>query len=374
MNVMEIILLVGGIGVFVASYFVGNKKEVENEESVKAAPVLDTELSEEDKNKIKEQVDSIIQDKMDNLSERTEARMDKISNTKILELNDYAETIMNEINRNHNETVFLYDMLNEKAKEVKNTVKDVNIAKKEVDRITSQRAVQENDNLVPADTKEAEKAVQKAQPEADKKEEPKKTEQSAQTSKANASKANMAGLNNQIDSSLYTNINKSSENVNYGYKAPEGSKDLAKERLMELVKSASAKTDKSKTDKAEAEKAEGDKTEKVKPEKAKAEKAKAEKSKTEKNKTEKPKSDKPKVEKAKKTSTTKKATSQAGELVKMAGLKADDIVAGFDENMTNNEKIEELSKKGVSNKEIAKVLNIGLGEVKLVVDVLNSSD
>lgn len=361
MNVMEIILLVGGIGVFVASYFVGNKKEVENEESVKAAPVLDTELSEEDKNKIKEQVDSIIQDKMDNLSERTEARMDKISNTKILELNDYAETIMNEINRNHNETVFLYDMLNEKAKEVKNTVKDVNIAKKEVDRITSQRAVQENDNLDSDDTKEAEKAVQKAQTETDKKEEPEKTEKTAQTSKVNASKVNMAGLNNQIDSSLYTNINKSSENVNYGYKAPEGSKDLAKERLMELVKSASAKADKSKADKAEAEK-------------AKAEKQKTEKSKTEKNKTEKTKSDKPKVEKAKKTSTTKKATSQAGELVKMAGVKADDIVAGFDENMTNNEKIEELSKKGVSNKEIAKVLNIGLGEVKLVVDVLNSSD
>jgi DNA-binding NarL/FixJ family response regulator len=34
----------------------------------------------------------------------------------------------------------------------------------------------------------------------------------------------------------------------------------------------------------------------------------------------------------------------------------------------------ELSKQGVSNKEIAKVLNIGLGEVKLVVDLLNSSD
>ena len=123
-------MLIGGIAVFIASYFVGNKKD-----SGSVAVHVDAELSEEDKIKIRKQVDSIIKDKIDNVSEQAEAQMDKISNTKMLELNDYAETIMSEINRNHNETVFLYDMLNEKAKEVKNTVKDVNIAKKEVDSI-----------------------------------------------------------------------------------------------------------------------------------------------------------------------------------------------------------------------------------------------
>ena len=64
------------------------------------------------------------------MSEKTEAALDKISNTKILEMNEYAESVLGEINRNHNETVFLYDMLNEKAKEIKTTVKDVNNAKK----------------------------------------------------------------------------------------------------------------------------------------------------------------------------------------------------------------------------------------------------
>jgi ATP/maltotriose-dependent transcriptional regulator MalT len=81
------------------------------------------------------------------------------------------------------------------------------------------------------------------------------------------------------------------------------------------------------------------------------------------------------VKKVSRRSVTKKAAgSQAGELVKMTAPKVEDIVAGFDEYMTNSDKIMELSKQGVSNKEIAKVLNIGLGEVKLVVDLLNSSD
>jgi ATP/maltotriose-dependent transcriptional regulator MalT len=81
------------------------------------------------------------------------------------------------------------------------------------------------------------------------------------------------------------------------------------------------------------------------------------------------------VKKVSRRSVTKKAAgSQAGELVKMTAPKVEDIVASFDEYMTNSDKIMELSKQGVSNKEIAKVLNIGLGEVKLVVDLLNSSD
>ena len=101
MNIIEIIMLIGGIAVFIASYFVGNRKD-----SGSVAVHVDAELSEEDKIKIRNQVDSIIKDKIDNVSEQAEAQMDKISNTKMLELNDYAETIMSEINRNHNETVF----------------------------------------------------------------------------------------------------------------------------------------------------------------------------------------------------------------------------------------------------------------------------
>lgn len=333
MNIVEIILLVGGVGVFIASYFVGNKNE--DKENV---VIHDTELSEDDKTKIKEQVDSIIQDKMEDLSERTEAKMDKISNTKILELNDYAETIMNEINRNHNETVFLYDMLNEKAKEVKNTVKDVNIAKKEVNRIAAQQVNEKVSK--PADS--TENAV--------------KQQEETQTAVKNN-----AGLNNQIDSSLYDNINKTTDgNNDYGYKAPEGSKDLAKERLIEIVKSAAKpKQTKEDDEKAEQTKSATDgKTAKT------ASKSSAKTTAKTTTKT---------AAKPRKT-TSKKPANQAGELVKMASApKAEDIVAGFDENMTNNERIVELSRQGIGNKEIAKVLNIALGEVKLIVDLHNSN-
>ena len=313
MNIIEIIMLIGCIAVFIASYFVGNKKD-----SGSVAVHVDAELSEEDKIKIQNQVDSIIKDKIDNVSEQAEAQMDKISNTKMLELNDYAETIMSEINRNHNETVFLYDMLNEKAKEVKNTVKDVNIAKKEVDSIQMHNR----------------KALE-------------------------VDKSNSLSAEVSADKELLKEPVKPAETKSYGYKksTPSGSKDLAKERLMELVRKSNEKARVQVTVDSAGIK------EKINiPDAVSVENTED--------------MDK-KVSKARKTSEKKPASEKKSvaksSSAKRAAVKAEDIAADFPADMANNERIIELSKRGVSNKDIAKLLNIGVGEVKLVVDLFNSS-
>lgn len=125
MAAMEITLLICGIICLVVSFVFDFKDKAAEGEYVTA------DLTEAQKNKIREQINQIIDEELKDINEKTEASLDRISNTKILELNDYAENVLGQINKNHNETVFLYDMLNEKAKEVKNTVRDVNTAKKQ---------------------------------------------------------------------------------------------------------------------------------------------------------------------------------------------------------------------------------------------------
>ena len=58
------------------------------------------------------------------------------------------QSVLGEINRNHNEAVFLYDMLNEKSKEVKTTVKDVNYAKKQVEQISGRTSDMSNNAVM----------------------------------------------------------------------------------------------------------------------------------------------------------------------------------------------------------------------------------
>ena len=158
MTTVEIILLVAGILCLIASFMIPDEKKKESKEESSVNRQHVQELTQAEQDKVRERINDIINEQLGDISEKTEAQLDKISNTKILELNEYADTVMNEINKNHNETVFLYDMLNEKAKEVKNTVKDVNNVKKEVDKAVSESAAAiENNTAEYAYTEEVKK-------------------------------------------------------------------------------------------------------------------------------------------------------------------------------------------------------------------------
>ena len=237
MNAIEIFLIVAGIICVIVSVVMNF-----SDQSDKKEVTVSTDLTDEQKNKIKQQIDTIIDDQVNGLSEKTEAALDKISNTKILEMNEYAESVLGEINRNHNETVFLYDMLNEKAKEIKTTVKDANNTKRQVEKIHAE--VKASDD-VPADNN---------------------------TDAVNESKK-------QEKDSMDT-------------------KDIAKERLTALNKKNN--------------------------------------------------------EKIKSSEGKRKVNRQVEKL---------------DHDMSSNEKILKLNEMGVSVKEIAKQLNLGIGEVKLVIDL-----
>lgn len=154
MTLLEIVMLIIGIVCFAMS-FVLSKDDTEQVAHRKVN--VKAELSKDQIAQIKNQVEDIVNEHVSLLEETTEASLDKISNTKILEMNEYADTVMNEINKNHNETVFMYDMLNEKAKEIKNLVKEVNEAKSKIE--LAEGTIQEDVVQLEGLLKESEKTV-----------------------------------------------------------------------------------------------------------------------------------------------------------------------------------------------------------------------
>lgn len=154
MTALEIIMLIIGIVCFVGSFILTKDDE---EPVTKRKSNYKPELTSDQEEMLKEQVNVLVENQMSILEESTEAALDKISNVKIMEMNEYVEAVFQEINKNHNETVFMYDMLNEKAKEVKNVVKEINMVKSQIDNVgdTMKSDAQYLENLI----KEAEKAV-----------------------------------------------------------------------------------------------------------------------------------------------------------------------------------------------------------------------
>ena len=126
MGTVEIVLLVIGIICVIVGIILGLTDNNEKEATESSASDYDaaSQVSQ-----VAQTIDSIIEKKMQDIEDKTEARLDKISNTKILEMNEYADGVLKEINRNHNEVMFMYDTLNEKDKEIKTTVKDVNVTR-----------------------------------------------------------------------------------------------------------------------------------------------------------------------------------------------------------------------------------------------------
>lgn len=272
MTGLEIALLTIGLIVIVASFVFSSKSDGDTMRNVK-----DVTFTDKQKEDIKKQIMDILDEQIENVKEQTEISLDKLSNQKMLEMNEYSDTILQEINRNHNEVMFLYDMLNEKKKEINNTVRDMNVTKKEIEKS---------------------KTVPKKQ----------------------------TVIDSIKDMSEDTGGFMASEEL-----LREEQKDVdtrKKDILNQLDAVVEAVFDDVSADLEAVEK-------------------------------------KPK----KRTSTGRTAAKRTKETVKKETLREDNRDPKAFETGNNNEKILQLSKEGKSNVEIAKELGLGIGEVKLVIDL-----
>ena len=128
MGMLEVVLLIAGIVICVGSFLLPSGKESGiNKEAAK----------EEIKGLVEEEMQTVrsqMQDKMDETSEdaleKAERSLERLTNEKIMAVNEYSDTVLQEIHKNHEEAMFLYDMLNNKHANIKDTVSKMDQAVK----------------------------------------------------------------------------------------------------------------------------------------------------------------------------------------------------------------------------------------------------
>lgn len=132
MEVMEIILLVAGTVIFILSFVIPAKKE-DSEEVLGLAKEEIRELVMGEMSQIKGQVDDTVDEAIIYAMEKTERSLERLSNEKIMAVSEYSDTVLAEINKNHQEVMFLYDMLNDKHTNLKNTASEVDKTAKQAE-------------------------------------------------------------------------------------------------------------------------------------------------------------------------------------------------------------------------------------------------
>ena len=125
MEILQIVVLFVGAILFTVSFFIPDKqvstKEIREKEEKIIKDIIDKELAG-----VRRRVDEIAEESIERAKDTTERQMDRITNEKMMAINEYSDTVMTEIHKNHEEAVFLYDMLNNKHAQVKTTAAELN--------------------------------------------------------------------------------------------------------------------------------------------------------------------------------------------------------------------------------------------------------
>lgn len=138
---IEIVLIIIGAGIFLLGYLLpAGKKDVDEEVQLISEAEI-RKLVEGEAESVREKISDIVEETIGYSIEKTERAMERVANEKIMAVNEYSDTVLEEINKNHKEVTFLYDMLNDKhdalmtdigqanqvAEEIRQTARDAEI-------------------------------------------------------------------------------------------------------------------------------------------------------------------------------------------------------------------------------------------------------
>lgn len=140
MNWLEVALLVFGVGAFAGSFLVKGKPKDEEEGQQVDVELIRTVIEKEMED-AKGRVTEVVDETLEYAVEKTERASERISNEKIMAINEYSETVLADINKSHQEVMFLYDMLNDKHNNLKETVKHVDKTAKEAEEAANAAAI-----------------------------------------------------------------------------------------------------------------------------------------------------------------------------------------------------------------------------------------
>lgn len=119
MTAIEITLIIIGIIFLLGSFFVQEKFSQKDIEQISKMSEKELTLVVEKQLKnANDKIETSLEEIIDDTMATTKRSMEKVSNEKIMAINEYSDTVLESMNKTHNEIMFLYSMLNDKHTEL----------------------------------------------------------------------------------------------------------------------------------------------------------------------------------------------------------------------------------------------------------------
>ncbi|MCR5674977.1 MAG: hypothetical protein K6G16_04635 [Lachnospiraceae bacterium] len=124
-SVTEIILIIAGFVIVVLGYVLPAGKGDAHVDPEEVAELVQDRLDQSLNDSVRRQIDGMARDAVSDAIDDNKLDLSRISNEKVMEISEYAGTVMDDIKKNHDEVVFMYDMLNDKHKNLTSTVSEM---------------------------------------------------------------------------------------------------------------------------------------------------------------------------------------------------------------------------------------------------------
>ena len=119
MTGLEITLLLIGTLIFIGSFFVTEKLSSSDIEHIQKMSEKEVHtIVEKAMGRAADEIDRRIENSLSNAVVDLENKSDKETNEKIFAINEYSDTVLDSMNKSHDEVLFLYNMLNEKQEKI----------------------------------------------------------------------------------------------------------------------------------------------------------------------------------------------------------------------------------------------------------------
>ena len=119
MTTLEITLILVGIVFLIGSFMV--KDKLSKNDLDKIADMSAEELkviTEKEIKNAESAIDGMLDEHIASKTDETKRDLEKETNSKIMAINEYSDTVLDSINKSHNEIMFLYSILNDKHEEL----------------------------------------------------------------------------------------------------------------------------------------------------------------------------------------------------------------------------------------------------------------
>lgn len=163
MVAVEVVLIIIGVAFLIGSFFVTEQLSKQDLDHISMMSESDLKhIADKQVKEMKVQVENAIEEIIDESLEITQRGLERETNNKIMAVSEYSDTIMETMNKTHNEIMFLYSMLNDKHAETAEIVGDLQKYAKQISEFDMDAALEKMEKATKlVSTKSVETTVEK---------------------------------------------------------------------------------------------------------------------------------------------------------------------------------------------------------------------